>query len=131
VYFISEVLSESKARYPQIQKLLYTVLIAKRKLIHYFDRHPLTVVSTAPLGKIVHNRDAIGRITKWALEVNGLDITYVPRTAIMSQALADFIAEWTEAQAPPPVEDPEYWTMYFDGSYLKTGSGAGIVLTSP
>jgi len=32
VYFISEVLSESKARYPQIQKLLYTVLIAKRKL---------------------------------------------------------------------------------------------------
>ena len=28
MYFISEVLSESKTRYPQIQKLLYTVLIA-------------------------------------------------------------------------------------------------------
>lgn len=29
------------------------------------------------------------------------------------------------------MEDPEYWTMNFDGSYLKTGSNAGIVLTSP
>jgi hypothetical protein len=27
VYFISEVLNESKARYPQVQKLIYTILI--------------------------------------------------------------------------------------------------------
>ena len=32
VYFISEVLSESNTLYPQIQKLMYAVLIAKRKL---------------------------------------------------------------------------------------------------
>ena len=32
VYFISEVLSHSRTRYPQIQKLLYAILIAKRKL---------------------------------------------------------------------------------------------------
>jgi hypothetical protein len=37
VYFINEVLMKSKAWYPQIQKLLYDVLIAKQKLIHYFD----------------------------------------------------------------------------------------------
>ena len=64
MYFVSEVLTESKARYPQVQKLLYAVLIAKRKLIHYFDRHPVTVVSAAPLGEIVRNRDATGRIAK-------------------------------------------------------------------
>src|SRR5438105_7005093 len=43
MYFISEVLSESKARYPQIQKILYTVLITSRKLVHYFQVHPISV----------------------------------------------------------------------------------------
>jgi hypothetical protein len=32
VYFISEVLSETKIRYPQIQKLLYVVILTRRKL---------------------------------------------------------------------------------------------------
>ena len=54
-----------------------------------------------------------------------------PRTAIKSQALADFIAEWTEVQMPPTIVDQEYWTMYFDGSLRKNGAGAGIVFISP
>jgi hypothetical protein len=32
VYFISEVLSDSKIRYSQMQKLVYAVLMTKRKL---------------------------------------------------------------------------------------------------
>jgi hypothetical protein len=46
VYYISEVLSETKARYPQVQKLLYAVVLARRKLRHYFEAHPVTVVSS-------------------------------------------------------------------------------------
>ena len=48
VYFISEVLSETKTWYPQIQKLLYVVILARRKLRHYFEAHPVTVVSLSP-----------------------------------------------------------------------------------
>jgi hypothetical protein len=48
VYYISEVLSETKARYPQIQKLLYVVVLARRKLRHYFEAHPVTMVSSFP-----------------------------------------------------------------------------------
>ena len=55
MYFISEVLSDSKTRYLQIQKLMYAVLIAKRKLRHYFESHPVTVVTSFPLGKVVQN----------------------------------------------------------------------------
>jgi hypothetical protein len=101
VYFISEVLSETKTRYPHIQKLVYTVVLARRKLHHYFESHPVTVVSSFPLGEIVHNQEASGRIAKWAVELMGETLTFVPRKAIKSQVLADFVAEWTDTQLPP------------------------------
>ena len=53
MYFISEVLSNSKTSYSQIKKLLYAILITKRKLRHYFESHPMTVVTSSPLGKVV------------------------------------------------------------------------------
>ena len=60
----------------------------------------------------------------------GHDIRYIPRIAIKSQALADFVAEWTEVQLPTPDVTHEYWTMYFDGSIMVPGLGAGVVLIS-
>jgi len=116
VYYISEVLSETMSRYPQIQKLLYAVVLAQRKLRHYFEAHPVTVVSSYPLGEIVHNREATGRIAKWSVELMGEALTYAPRKAVKSQILVDFIAEWTDTQLPPPQIQAECWTMYFDGS---------------
>ena len=80
--------------------------------------------------KFVRNRDAVGWISKWAVELMGYDVRFVPRTAIKSQALADFIAEWTEVQAPTPEISHEYWTLYFDGSVMGPGAGAGVVLVS-
>ena len=55
MYYISEVLFETKTSYLQIQKLLYAVVLARRKPRHYFEAHPVTVVSSFPLGEIVRN----------------------------------------------------------------------------
>ena len=45
--------------------------------------------------------------------------------------MADFIADWTEAMEKTPLPESEYWIMHFDGSKMKKGSGAGVVLKSP
>jgi hypothetical protein len=100
VYYISEVLSDSKIRYVHVQNLLYALLSTSRKLRHYFESHKITVVTDFPLGDILHNRDAIGR--KWAVELGALNVDFTPQKAIKSQALADFVAEWIEIQRPMP-----------------------------
>ena len=96
IYFIGEVLTDPKVWYPSVQKLLYAMLMATRKLLHYFTDHEVVVVTSYPLRDIIRNHDAVGQISKWALKLMGHDIRYIPHTAIKSQALADFVAEWTE-----------------------------------
>jgi hypothetical protein len=64
VYFISQVLSESKVHYPIIQKLLYGILITSRKLRHYFNAYNILVVSDFSLADILDSRDATGHISK-------------------------------------------------------------------
>src|SRR3954466_14503585 len=68
VYYVSEVLILSKQHYPHWQKLVLGVFMASRKLKHYFQEHPITVVRSAPLADIIQNREATGRIAKWAIE---------------------------------------------------------------
>ena len=45
--------------------------------------------------------------------------------------MADFVAEWTEAELPKEYDTYSNWIMHFDGSKMLAGLGAGIVLTSP
>jgi hypothetical protein len=128
VYFVSEVLFDSKTCYSRMQKLVYAILMTKHKLRHYFDAHPITVVSKYLLWEVIQNPQAEGRIAKWALELMGQNINYVPRSTIKSQVLADFMDKWTEMQTPPAKIKHETWTMYFDGSVMKKGSGVGLVI---
>ena len=105
--------------------------MASRKLRHYFQEWSITVASEVPLNDIINNGDATGQNAKWAIELLPFDITYKPRRAIKSQVLVDFVAEWTEAELPKEYGAYSNWVMYFDGSKMLAGLGAGVVLTSP
>jgi ribonuclease HI len=56
---------------------------------------------------------------------------YAPHSAIKSQVLADFVAEWMEIQTLPAKIEHKTWTMHFDGSVMKEGTGVGLVFISP
>jgi hypothetical protein len=131
VYFVSEVLSPTKQRYPHYQKLAYNVFTTTRKLWQYFAVHPIIVVNEAPLSNILNNPLATGRASLWGIELSPLDITYEKRKAIKSQVLPDFTAEWLELQNTGPPDLSSVWTMYFDGSKRIQGARAGVVLISP
>jgi hypothetical protein len=61
----------------------------------------------------------------------GETLAYAPRKAIKSQILADFVAEWTDTQLPPLQIPAECWTLYSDGSVMKTGAGTVLLFISP
>jgi hypothetical protein len=60
VYFVSEVLSLSKKNYTELEKVLYAILMASRKLRHYFQAFHIIVPSSQPLKDIMRNREATG-----------------------------------------------------------------------
>jgi ribonuclease HI len=108
------------------------VLMASRKLRHYFQAYHIIVPSSQPLKDIMRNREATGRIGKWAAELNVFTIDYVHRSSIQSQALADFIADWTPgAQEEEINKDAEAWTVFCDGSWGTFGAGAAAILVAP
>jgi hypothetical protein len=107
------------------------VVLARRKLRHYFEAHPVTVVSSFPLGEIIRNLNAAGRIAKWYMELMGETLAYTPCKAIQSQIVADFVAEWTDTQLPPLQIQAECWNLFFNGSAIKTGVGASLLFISP
>jgi ribonuclease HI len=132
VYFVSEVLSPSKKNYTELEKVLYAVLMASRKLWHYFQSYHIIVPSSQHLKDIIRNREATRRVGKWAAELNEFTIDYVHRSSIQSQALADFIADCTPgAQGEERIKDDEAWTVFCDGSWGTFGTRADAILISP
>uniref|UniRef100_A0A2N9GJ57 RNA-directed DNA polymerase n=1 Tax=Fagus sylvatica TaxID=28930 RepID=A0A2N9GJ57_FAGSY len=132
VYYTSRALRGAEERYSNMEKLAFALLIASRKLRPYFQSHPIVVLTDYPLRKAMNKPDAAGRLVQWSIEMSEFHIDYRPRTAIKAQALADFIAEFTQPwKDEEDSEEGKAWTVNIDGSSTKEMSGAGVVLVSP
>jgi hypothetical protein len=84
VYFVSKVLTASKCNMIEIEKIAYAVIMASRKLRHYFETPKVRVTSDRGLGELFRNPEVSTRIAKWDAELSGYNITFEPRTTIKS-----------------------------------------------
>ncbi|XP_034208074.1 uncharacterized protein LOC117621615 [Prunus dulcis] len=110
VHYVSKALQDAEVRYPDIEKLAFALVVSARRLRPYFQAHTIHVLTNQPLRQVLQKPETSGRLVKWAIELGEFDIHYKPRPAIRGQAVADFLSEFTEPQAP--------------------GCGAGLVLVS-
>ncbi|XP_031273552.1 uncharacterized protein LOC116132011 [Pistacia vera] len=132
VYYVSKSLLNVEKRYSQLEKLALALIHACRKLRPYFQCHSIVILTSFPLKKILHKPELSDRLLQWTVELSEFDISYQPRTAVKSQALADFTPN-TTTQAESELlcmnsRPPSKWTLLVDGSSNVNGSRFGLVL---
>jgi ribonuclease HI len=131
MYFASEALSGTKFFYSELEKSAYAVIIAARKLRHYFEGHRLRVITNQPLNDLFANREASTRIIKWGAELSEYIMDFERRSAIKSQVLTDFVVDWTSPTQNLDEEIPTPWIVQCDGAWCHKGVGISTVITSP
>ncbi|KAK1374920.1 hypothetical protein POM88_031113 [Heracleum sosnowskyi] len=105
VYYLSKRLVGAETRYLNMEKLVYALILASRKLRPYFQAHKFEVRTTYPLIQVLHKPETSRRMLKWVVEL-------------------EILAEENQNSAP-------WWSLYVDGASNKDGAGAGFELVSP
>ncbi|XP_071718406.1 uncharacterized protein [Rutidosis leptorrhynchoides] len=137
VYFVSKALAGSEINYALIENFIYALVLTSRRLCRYFQGHPIHVLTDLPVKHVLSTLAISGRLAKWAIELGAFEISYLPRTSIKGQVLADYLEKMTgeleviheRTQLKPPQH--EIWDLYTDGASCIEGAGSGLVLTSP
>jgi hypothetical protein len=131
VYFASEGLTGSKINYSELEKIRYAVIMAARKLRHYFEGHRIRVITNQPLSDLFANREASTQIIKWGAELSEYIVDFERRSATKSQVLADFVVDWTSPTQNLDEEIPMPCIVQCDGAWCRKGDGISAVITSP
>ena len=93
VFYVSRMLLDAETRYSAVEKIVLALVNANKKLHHYFEIHPITVIIDFPIKHILSKPDLSSRLTKWAIDLGVYDIRYLPRVAKKGQVMVDILVE--------------------------------------
>ncbi|GAA0149200.1 hypothetical protein LIER_08438 [Lithospermum erythrorhizon] len=139
IYYVSHVLRGVEERYPIIDKAAFALVISTRKLKAYFELHQIQVVTNQSLKRVLSNPSLSGRLTTWAIELSEFEVSYLPRTSVRAQALANFITECTTRVLPviqgPEADESELtqsdWILCVDRARNYQGARVGVLILRP
>jgi ribonuclease HI len=131
VYFASEALSGSKIFYSELEKIAYAVVMAARKLRHYFERHRIRIITNQPPNDLFMNKEASTIIVKWAAELSEYTVDFEKRNPIKSQVLADFVVDWTLPSQGSDEDITTPWVVHCDGAWCDRGVRISVIVTFP
>ncbi|XP_071712901.1 uncharacterized protein [Rutidosis leptorrhynchoides] len=134
VYFVSKALIGSEINYVPIEKFVYALILTSRRLRRYFQGHPVHVLTNLLIKQVLRKPEISGRLALWAAELGAYQISYLPRSAVKGQVMADYLAEMSgelevinERTALKPVLG-ETWDLFTDGASFAEGAEYEAIL---
>ena len=64
VYYVSQAFQGAEAKYPRIEKIVFTLIVASRKLRQYFQANPILVMMDQPIKRSMNKPEAVRRMVQ-------------------------------------------------------------------
>nr|GEV14466.1 hypothetical protein [Tanacetum cinerariifolium] len=106
VQYMNRTLNEAERNYAHMEKLTLSLIHMTRRLMRYFEAHPVKVITDQQIKNILSNTETSGKLAKYAVELGAYNITFIPRNAVKGQVLKDFLSE-----APEGTKEDLYFRM--------------------
>ena len=62
MYYTSQAFQGAKAKYPRIENMAFSLIVASRKLRPYFQAHTIMLITDKPIRKAMSKPDVAGRM---------------------------------------------------------------------
>lgn len=78
VYYVERALKDAETRYTPLEKMVFALVTTVRRLVPYFQAHPVQVLTDQPLASVLRSPTTSGRMVKWAMELTQYGLKYKP-----------------------------------------------------
>ncbi|KAL6192075.1 hypothetical protein ACLB2K_038462 [Fragaria x ananassa] len=113
VYYVSHLLREAKAHYPNTEKICLALIYATQRLHHYFLAHKLQLMIKTDLVRYLLTKPVLsGHLARWLLQLSGFDIECITPRAIKGKP-------WLTCLLCFPATKKFLSYKTFQGSYQK------------